>query len=182
MLTGTGNEKQAAAWRAGLTRQLFPQKALSGDDLAATKMRKKTTEDAIKKALKTLMEDFLRSVGPMMSSSNAPTNRINALEVILRDAAMISMQLWAQLRRFELIDLTNLPQRFREARRIMPDAIFVEANALHVKAIENNAQCMDEKQILFITSPGLVACGNMSGDDYSVRCVLKPAVAWLGRE
>lgn len=185
MLTSVGNCKQAAAWRAELMRQLCPLKRLSSKTAEQEKTiatTKENTGEAICKALAANLAEFLHMVEPLVSEASTPSNRVRVLRRIFTDAGYLSMHLWTQLRHFEVIDLKVLPETFGEAASFIPEMPHVEAHPMHTAALDDDERCMDEKQILFITSPGLVACGDSGGNDYSVRYVLKTAVAWLGHD
>lgn len=143
-----GNGKQAAAWRAELMRQLYPQKALSWETPEreqAIATTKRDTEDAIKKALADRMNEFLSLAGPFMSVNNTSSNRLEALKKIFNDTGSLSLQLWSQLRHFEVIDLKSLPEHVGEAKSSIPDMPFVDAHPMHMAALEDDERCMDEK-------------------------------------
>jgi hypothetical protein len=140
-----------------LIRQLYPQKADPAEAQAEGHVlatRKQMTEDAIEKALTAYLERFLLLAKPLMSAPDAP---IEALKKIFSDAGRISIGIWTQLRRFELVDLKYLPQSFGEASQLMPELNVLEAHAMHRATLEENEKCLDDRPILFITSPGIVA-------------------------
>lgn len=164
-------------------RQLYPQKVNQGETqagghvLAATKQM---IEDAIKKALLTYLAKFLQLAKPLMSVSDASTNKVEALKKFFSDAGSISIALWTQLRRFELVDLKYVPQRYDEGSQPMPEMTLFEPHAMHTAALEDDKSFLDGKPPLLMTSSGLVACGDSRGDDYTIHCVLKTAVGWFG--
>lgn len=141
-------------------------------------MTKKATERAIQLSLSASSDNFLQMAKPLMSTSTAVN--IETLQRMFSDASNISIAIWTQLRRFQLVDFSFLPQSFGDALQIMPETPLIEAHAMHTAVLEDDERCMDVRQPLLLTTPGMIAYGDSAGTDYTISCVLKTAVAWMG--
>ncbi|KAE9985512.1 hypothetical protein BLS_007571 [Venturia inaequalis] len=137
---GKSNGAQASKWRAELLRQLYPQDQTDSEygeqGRAMLEMTKKATERAIQLSLSASLDNFLQMAKPLMSTSTAVN--IETLQRMFSDASNISIAIWTQLRRFQLVDFSFLPQSFGDALQIMPETPLIEAHAMHTAVLEDD--------------------------------------------